>query len=120
MGDDVAKGLAKLNQPKDTPPENSETTNTTTTPTDSAPPATLNADGRAWFIHPVALFNFIPKFCITVDMLKQIFTYVSNNRLDLLQFIVNDINVHMNKYRLDTPLRLSHFLLKLDKKLAYH
>jgi hypothetical protein len=56
--DDVAKGLAKLNQPKDTPPENGETTNTTTTPTDSAPPATLSADGKAWFIHPLEMFKF--------------------------------------------------------------
>ncbi|OCG18109.1 hypothetical protein [Gilliamella sp. WF3-4] len=56
--DDVAKGLAKLNQPQDTPPENGETTNTTTTPTDSAPPATLNADGKAWFIHPVAMVGY--------------------------------------------------------------
>jgi hypothetical protein len=56
--DDVAKGLAKLNQPQDTPPENGETTNTTTTPTDSAPPATLNADGKAWFIHPVAMMDY--------------------------------------------------------------
>jgi hypothetical protein len=54
--DDVAKGLAKLNQPKNTPPENGETTNTT--PTDSAPPATLSADGRAWFIHPVAMVGY--------------------------------------------------------------
>jgi hypothetical protein len=56
--DDVAKGLAKLNQPKNTPPENGETTNTTTTPTDSAPLATLSADGRAWFIHPVAMVGY--------------------------------------------------------------
>ncbi|OCG26591.1 hypothetical protein A9G45_10890 [Gilliamella sp. HK2] len=56
--DDVAKGLAKLNQPKNTPPENGETANTTTTPTDSAPPATLSADGRAWFIHPVAMVGY--------------------------------------------------------------
>ncbi|OCG18469.1 hypothetical protein A9G23_01215 [Gilliamella sp. App4-10] len=102
--DDVAKGLAKLNQQNNTPPENGETTDTTTTPADTTPPATLSADGKAWFMHPIALFNFKPKSCITVDMLKQIFTSVSNNRLDLLQFIVNDINVHMNEYRLDTPL----------------
>jgi hypothetical protein len=56
--DDVAKGLAKLNQPKNTPPENGETTNTTTPPTDSAPPATLSDDGKAWFIHPVAMVGY--------------------------------------------------------------
>jgi hypothetical protein len=27
-------------------------------PTDSAPPATLSADGRAWFIHPVAMVGY--------------------------------------------------------------
>ncbi|OCG44008.1 hypothetical protein A9G34_07520 [Gilliamella sp. Choc4-2] len=116
--DDVAKGLAKLNQTNGTQPENTNTTNTKATPTDSASPATLSADGKAWFIHPIALFNFIPKFCITVDMLKQIFTYVSNNRLDLLQFIVNDINVHMNEYRLNTPLRLSHFFAQIRQEVG--
>ncbi|WP_202115095.1 glycosyl hydrolase 108 family protein [Gilliamella sp. Pas-s27] len=56
--DDVAKGLAKLNQQNDTPPKNGETTSTptaTTTATDTTPPATLSADGKAWFIHPVGI-----------------------------------------------------------------
>jgi hypothetical protein len=39
--DDVAKGLAKLNQPKNTPPENGETTNTT------PPPNRLSPTGHA-------------------------------------------------------------------------
>jgi N-acetylmuramoyl-L-alanine amidase len=41
--DDVAKGLAKLNQPQDTPP------------------ATLSDNGKAWFIHPVAMKMFALK-----------------------------------------------------------
>ncbi len=56
--DDVAKGLAKLNQQNDTPPENGETTDTTTTPADTTPPAMLNADGKAWFMHPVAMMDY--------------------------------------------------------------
>ncbi|WP_081301481.1 hypothetical protein, partial [Gilliamella sp. Fer1-1] len=59
--DDVAKGLAKLNQPQDTPPENGETTNTTTPPADTTPPATLSADGKAWFIHPVAMMDYFTR-----------------------------------------------------------
>jgi hypothetical protein len=55
--DDVAKGLAKLNQQNDTPPENGETTDTTTTPADTTPPATLSTDGKAWFIHPIIMLN---------------------------------------------------------------
>ncbi|OCG56623.1 hypothetical protein A9G36_02795 [Gilliamella sp. Choc6-1] len=37
--DDVAKGLSKLNHPKDTPS------------------ATLSANGKAWFIHPVEMIT---------------------------------------------------------------
>ncbi|MWN91387.1 DUF3380 domain-containing protein, partial [Gilliamella sp. Pra-s65] len=62
--DDVAKGLAKLNQQNDTQPENGEATNATTattTATDTTPPATLSADGKAWFIHPVAMMNLSVK-----------------------------------------------------------
>jgi hypothetical protein len=46
--DDVAKSLAKLNQTNGTQPENAKTT----------PPATLSADGKAWFIHPVAVADY--------------------------------------------------------------
>jgi hypothetical protein len=46
--DDVAKSLAKLNQTNSTQPENAKTT----------PPATLSADGKAWFIHPVAVADY--------------------------------------------------------------
>ncbi|OCG65577.1 hypothetical protein A9G48_10640 [Gilliamella sp. wkB18] len=56
--DDVAKGLAKLNQANGTHPENTNITDTKVIPTDSASPATLSADGRAWFIHPLAMVSY--------------------------------------------------------------
>ncbi|OCG26328.1 hypothetical protein A9G45_10990 [Gilliamella sp. HK2] len=99
--DDVAKSLAKLNQANDTPPENSGTAQA-----DVIAPATLNADGKAWFIHPVALFNFKPKFCITADMLKRIFTQADN---ETLNNIARDINKNYKLFCLDTELRLTHF-----------
>ncbi|WP_085166117.1 lysozyme, partial [Gilliamella bombi] len=55
--DDVAKGLSKLNQQNDTPPKNGETTNTPTTEAETSPSATLSADGKAWFIHPVTIMQ---------------------------------------------------------------
>ncbi|SCC23304.1 hypothetical protein [Gilliamella intestini] len=58
--DDVAKGLAKLNQQNDTPPKNGEKTDTTTS-AETSPPATLSADGKAWFIHPVAMMDLSVK-----------------------------------------------------------
>ncbi|TEA26349.1 hypothetical protein [Candidatus Schmidhempelia bombi] len=61
--DDVAKSLAKLNQTNGTQPENTNTTNTKATPTDSASPATLSADGKAWFIHPFSIPMFKHCYC---------------------------------------------------------
>ncbi|MCO6548519.1 MAG: hypothetical protein J6583_12220 [Gilliamella sp.] len=104
--DDVAKGLSKLNQQNDTPPKNGEATSTPTTEADTTPPATLSADGKAWFVHPIALFNFKPKFCITVDMLKRIFTQADN---ETLNNIARDINKNYKLFHLDTELRLTHF-----------
>jgi murein DD-endopeptidase MepM/ murein hydrolase activator NlpD len=51
--DDVAKGLAKQNQANNTLPENSGTAQA-----EVITPATLNADGKAWFIHPVAGIDY--------------------------------------------------------------
>ncbi|MFQ0995684.1 hypothetical protein ACGH6Q_11835 [Gilliamella sp. BG2] len=59
--DDVAKGLSKLNQQNDTPPKNGEATSTPTTEADTTPPATLSADGKAWFVHPVAMMDYFTR-----------------------------------------------------------
>ncbi|OCG41087.1 hypothetical protein A9G28_06750 [Gilliamella sp. Fer1-1] len=112
--DDVAKGLAKLNQQNDTSQENGETTDTTTPPADTTPPATLSDNGKAWFIHPVTMhiFNFESCVCnkhITEDQFKSI--------------MPNDILRNGLFYKMNNDLKntsLSTFLLKLNKYFTQH
>ena len=60
--DDVAKGLAKLNQQNDTPP------------------ATLSADGKAWFMHSVAIINYFN----VKEKTTETWDSVTNSRIKLL------------------------------------
>ncbi|MWN91335.1 hypothetical protein GQ597_11570, partial [Gilliamella sp. Pra-s65] len=133
--DDVAKGLAKLNQQNDTPPENGEATNATTattTATDTTPPATLSADGKAWFIHPVQIMSIVnEKYQITTDFLEKVMnktgkwfngkgggkTFEENFRLnypDVYQIdktlFVSLLNNSLKKFNIITPYQKAHFL----------
>jgi hypothetical protein len=95
--DDVAKGLAKLNQTNGTYPKNTNTTDTKVTPTDSASPATLSADGKVWFIHPLAMINYFKeKVDIKLDII--VFYIYLDGRIQkyIPSFIKNE---NQNKYR---------------------
>ncbi|WP_141670737.1 glycoside hydrolase family 19 protein [Gilliamella sp. Choc3-5] len=130
--DDVAKGLAKLNQTNGTQPENTNTTDTKVTPIDSASPATLSADGKAWFIHPVQIISIVnKKYQITTDFLEKVMnktekwfngkgggkTFEENfilNYPDIYQIdktlFVSLLNSSLKKFNITTPYQKAHFL----------
>ena len=61
--DDTVKGLANQNQSTTDSGAISENESTPSTPTEQTepeapPPATLNPNGKAWFIHPITLINY--------------------------------------------------------------
>jgi Putative peptidoglycan binding domain. len=61
--DDVVKGLANQNQSTTDSGAISENESTPSTPTEQTepeapPPATLNPNGKAWFIHPISMMNY--------------------------------------------------------------
>ncbi|WP_218056063.1 peptidoglycan-binding domain-containing protein, partial [Gilliamella sp. wkB108] len=56
---DVVNGLANQNQPTtEDNAGNVNGANTQTAQTDTSPPATLNQDGKAWYIHPISIINY--------------------------------------------------------------
>ncbi|WP_202115091.1 hypothetical protein [Gilliamella sp. Pas-s27] len=113
--EDVAKGLARLNQQNDTQPENGEATNATTattTATDTTPPATLSADGKAWFIHPVALFNLFRKSFKHVSY-EQLSTIMSGCNSEIIETFLPFINDTMEIFDIKSPLRKAHFLAQI-------
>ncbi|WP_141674345.1 hypothetical protein, partial [Gilliamella sp. wkB108] len=56
---DVVNGLANQNQPTaEDNAGNVSGANTQTAQTDTSPPATLNQDGKAWYIHPISIINY--------------------------------------------------------------
>ncbi|TEA26347.1 glycoside hydrolase family 19 protein [Candidatus Schmidhempelia bombi] len=138
--DDVAKGLAKLNQTNGTQPENTNTTDTKVTPIDSASPTTLSADGKAWFIHPVQIISIVnKKYQITTDFLEKVMnktgkwfngkgggkTFEENfilNYPDIYQIdktlFVSLLNSSLKKFNITTPYQKAHFLAQCFHELA--
>ncbi|WP_218058057.1 glycoside hydrolase family 19 protein, partial [Gilliamella sp. HK7] len=115
--DDVAKGLAKLNQQNDTSPENGETTDTTTSPADTTPLATLSADGKAWFIHPVAMGAFIANdSMITMEMLIASHpTGVKSYYAEILPYL----NQYALVYGLVESKEIAHFLSQIGHESGF-
>ena len=52
-------------------------------------------------------------FKFTLEMLQEAYPRVKDSKRDVLQGIVNELNDHMLFYKLDTPLRRTHFFAQL-------
>lgn len=73
-------------------------------------------DGVAWHFCSIAIVAALTSksgFVFTLDMMSRIFINATISRRDDLQEIANELNEHMNFYKLDTPLRRSHFFAQV-------
>jgi predicted chitinase len=69
--------------------------------------------GRAWQINSnsiVSNFQKSSSIKITLEMLKKVFTSANSEKL---QNLADELNISLIEYKLDTPLRLSHFFAQV-------
>ena len=69
-----------------------------------------------WHFHPLEFIGNMkakPKFEFTLDMMKKIYPAVNSSREGELQAIAEELNAHINFYKLDTPLRRSHYFAQV-------
>src|SRR5690606_14685392 len=79
--------------------------------------------GVAYHFHPTAIianYQHSTKIKISTEMLKAVFTGLLNSteKDELLKEIAIQINENAENYKLDTPLRLSHFFAQIRQEIG--
>lgn len=78
--------------------------------------AEVPADGLVWHFHPIGFIEYIkvkPKFEFTLDMMKKIYPGLGPSKYVDLQAIADELNANIDFFKLDTPLRRSHFFAQV-------
>ncbi|EGQ9176535.1 hypothetical protein F9H62_00145 [Vibrio alginolyticus] len=72
----------------------------------------LSGDKSLWHYWP-----FVPQtqggFKFTLAMLQEVYPRVKNSKIEFLRGVVNELNAHVEFYKLDTPLRRAHFFAQI-------
>ncbi|KPY87451.1 EF hand domain protein, partial [Pseudomonas syringae pv. tomato] len=69
-----------------------------------------------WHFHPVEFLKNIRAkagFVFTLEMMQKIYPLIEPSRQSDLQEIIDELNAHIDFFRLDTPLRRSHFFAQV-------
>ncbi|MEO6677547.1 MAG: hypothetical protein ABIO21_09230 [Pseudomonas sp.] len=77
--------------------------------------ATIGSD-VIWHFHPIEFVGNMKvkaKFEFTLEMMKKIYPGVNSSRYSELQAIADELNSHIDFYKLDTPLRRSHYFAQV-------
>ena len=118
--EDVVKGLAIQNQSNQV-----NTTNKDSTSKMITQPATLNPNGKAWFIHPIALINYftMPSGLITYHVYHngKIERHIPINLIEYdkvkYQYIYHDINNNLHKLGTFEYVEIkNNYLSRSDKR----
>ncbi|WP_141675017.1 glycoside hydrolase family 19 protein [Gilliamella sp. Bif1-4] len=91
-----------------------QTTSTEQSDADTNTPklTNLSTDGKAWFIHPVALFNLFIKSFRHVSY-EQLSTIMSGCNSEIIKTFLPFINDTMEIFDIKSPLRKAHFLAQI-------
>ncbi len=68
-----------------------------------------------YFLHPLGLMNKlkIQQFSFSLEIMKKLFNRLGSEREKELQEITNELNNHIQFYKLDTGLRRAHFFAQI-------
>jgi predicted chitinase len=87
--------------------------------------------GSAYHFHPIGLMGIFScnRFKFTLEVMKRIYPELSESRYGDLQKIADELNGNIDFFKLDTPLRRTHFFaqikqetgedLSIDEKFVY-
>ncbi|MGX5726888.1 glycoside hydrolase family 19 protein [Metapseudomonas otitidis] len=72
----------------------------------------ISDDGKAWHFQPIQIIGIaqVSSFQLNLEMLKKIFKSASETKLNDL---ITELNPRLKEYKIDTPLRLSHFFAQV-------
>jgi predicted chitinase len=74
--------------------------------------------GSAYHFHPIGLVGFFSsdRFKFTLKVMKSIYPKLGESRYGDLQKIADELNANMDFFKLDTPLRRTHFFAQIKQE----
>jgi predicted chitinase len=75
----------------------------------------LPEDGKVYHFHPIGLVGCLksPGFIFTLDIMKSLYPNVDIRKLPDLQAIADELNTHLDFYKLNTSQRRTHFFAQI-------